>query len=56
LKGEQAIQKIKNAMDKAWEPNWHVIVGKNFGSKVTHEARRFVYFYVHDFAVMLYKA
>jgi dynein light chain LC8-type len=56
LKGEQAIQNIKNAMDETWEPNWHVIVGKNFGSKVTHEARRLVYFYVYDLAVLMYKA
>lgn len=51
-----AIQRIKEHMDEKWSPSWHVICGRNFGSLVTHEAKRFVYFYVEDKAVMIYKA
>ncbi|KAL7523701.1 hypothetical protein ACHAXR_000295 [Thalassiosira sp. AJA248-18] len=51
-----AIQKIKEHMDETWSPSWHVVVGRSFGSLVTHEANRFVYFYVEDVAVMIYKA
>lgn len=28
--------KIKRDMDKKFNPTWHVVVGKNFGSFVTH--------------------
>ena len=35
---------------------WHVVVGKHFGSFVTHETRGFLYFYVYDKAVMIFKA
>ena len=49
---------------QAWNPNWHVVIGKNFGSFVTHETRCFLYFYVGGMndvsvdskAVMMYKA
>ena len=47
-----------------WTPNWHVVIGKNFGSFVTHETRCFLYFYTSGLgdvsadpkAVMMYKA
>ena len=50
------IQEIKDHMDKTWKPNWHVVYGRSFGSRVTHEANRFIYFYVEDKAIMIYKA
>ena len=27
-------------------PTWHCIVGRNFGSYVTHETKHFIYFYL----------
>jgi dynein light chain LC8-type len=45
---QQIIQQIKEHMDENWEPTWHVVSGRNFGSLVTHQAARFVYFYVND--------
>ena len=27
---------IKKEFDQRWQPTWHVVVGKNFGSYVTH--------------------
>ena len=37
---------VKKEFDKKNHPTWHVIVGKNFGSYVTHETKRFIYFYI----------
>ena len=37
-------------------PNWHVVIGKNFGSYAIHETRCFIYFYYNDKACMMYKA
>lgn len=46
---------IKKEFDKKYEPVWHCIVGKSFGSYVTHENNRFIYFYVNQNAVLLFK-
>mmetsp|Transcript_21375 Transcript_21375/g.42695 ORF Transcript_21375/g.42695 Transcript_21375/m.42695 type:complete len:111 (+) Transcript_21375:40-372(+) len=62
--GQEVVAYLKRYMDKAWTPNWHVVIGKNFGSFVTHETRCFLYFYtsgmndvsVDSKAVMMYKA
>ena len=35
---------------------WHVTIGKNFGCHAVHEKQRFVYFYIGQFAFLLYKA
>lgn len=37
---------IKKEMDNTYSPAWHVIVGKNFGSFVTHETKHLIYFYM----------
>ena len=34
----------------------HCIVGRNFGSYVTHESKHFVYFYIGQIAVLLFKS
>lgn len=54
--GLQAAEKVKSEFDERWTPNWHVIIGRNFGSFVTHETGCFVYFYLGDKAIMIYKA
>merc|ERR1712203_925086 len=45
---------IKKEMDKKHNPTWHVIVGRNFGSYVTHETKHFVYLYIGQMAVLLF--
>ena len=35
--GLAAAEKIKRHFDERWNPSWHVIIGRNFGSFVTHE-------------------
>ncbi|CAK0865662.1 unnamed protein product [Prorocentrum cordatum] len=37
---------IKKEFDKKYNPTWHAIVGRNFGSYVTHETKHFIYFYL----------
>merc|ERR1711892_382488 len=47
---------IKKEFDKKYSPTWHCIVGRNFGSYVTHETKHFAYFYVGQMAVLLFKS
>ncbi|EAN33478.1 Dynein light chain 1 [Theileria parva strain Muguga] len=46
---------IKKEFDKTYEPTWHCIVGKNFGSYVTHEKQCFIYFYLGKMAILIFK-
>lgn len=54
--GLKIAEQVKKELDARWSPNWHVIIGRNFGSFVTHETRTFLFFYLGDKAVMIYKA
>jgi dynein light chain LC8-type len=47
---------IKKEFDRKHNPTWHCIVGRNFGSYVTHETKHFIYFYVGQMAVLLFKS
>ncbi|CCW70526.1 unnamed protein product [Phytomonas sp. Hart1] len=47
---------IKKEIDKKYQPTWHCVVGRNFGSYVTHEANCFIYFYIKQTAILLFKA
>ncbi|EEB06619.2 dynein light chain Dlc2 [Schizosaccharomyces japonicus yFS275] len=47
---------IKREFDKRYSPTWHCIVGRNFGSFVTHESRHFIYFYLGNIAFLLFKS
>ncbi|KAH8081338.1 dynein light chain type 1-domain-containing protein [Cristinia sonorae] len=47
---------IKKEFDKRFGPTWHVVVGKNFGSYVTHETKHFIYFYVGSLALLIWKS
>merc|ERR1712233_26680 len=40
---------IKKEFDKKYNPTWHCIVGRNFGSYVTR-TRHFIYFYLGQVA------
>ena len=39
---------IKKEFDKKYNPTWHCVVGRNFGSYVTHETKHFIYFYLGE--------
>merc|ERR1712098_322134 len=46
---------IKKTFDERKGPTWHCIVGRNFGSFVTHETKHFIYFYLGHCAILLFK-
>eukprot|EP00753_Platysulcus_tardus_P001063 PLAT11015.1.p1 GENE.PLAT11015.1~~PLAT11015.1.p1 ORF type:complete len:119 (-),score=34.12 PLAT11015.1:167-475(-) len=54
--GLQVTTEVKKAFDAKWGPSWHCIIGRHFGSFVTHESRNFLFFYLSDKAVLLFKA
>jgi dynein light chain LC8-type len=54
--GLDCAEKIKTEFDSRWSPHWHCVIGRNFGSFVTHETKNFIFFYLGDKAVMLFKA
>lgn len=47
---------LKKEMDHLYGPTWHVIVGKSFGSYVTHEHGFFCYFYIGELAFLVFKS
>lgn len=47
---------IKKEFDRKHNPTWHCIVGRNFGSYVTHETKHFIYFYLGQIAILLFKS
>ncbi|KAF8820593.1 dynein light chain 8 family E protein [Cardiosporidium cionae] len=47
---------IKKQFDLKHSPTWHCVVGRNFGSYVTHESKHFIYFYLGHVAVLLFKS
>ncbi len=47
---------IKKSFDANYLGVWHCVVGRNFGSFVVHESRSFIYFYVGQIAVLLFKS
>lgn len=48
-------QHIKKEFDSRKGATWHCIVGRNFGSFVTHETKHFIYFYLGHCAILLFK-
>jgi dynein light chain LC8-type len=46
---------IKKQFDEKFQPTWHCVVGRNFGSYVTHEMKGFIYFYLGNVAILLFK-
>ncbi|VDD83821.1 unnamed protein product [Mesocestoides corti] len=47
---------LKKKFDKEYSPTWHCVVGRNFGSYVTHESKNFIYFYMGQVAILLFKS
>merc|ERR1711972_589157 len=54
--GQKVAEKLKKHFDENHGPYWHVTVGKNFGCHAVHERQRFIYFYIDQFAFLIYKA
>ena len=47
---------IKGVFEKKYSPYWHCICGRNFGAYVTHEAQNYIYFYIGQAAILLFKS
>ena len=47
---------IKKVFEERFQPSWHCIVGRNFGAHVTFEARNYIYFYIGQMGVLLFKS
>ncbi|CDS41729.1 dynein light chain [Echinococcus multilocularis] len=47
---------IKKEFDSTYGPIWHCVVGRQFGSYLTHEARHFIFFYMNQMAILIFKA
>eukprot|EP01003_Olkasia_polycarbonata_P002090 NODE_1442_length_540_cov_66.429735_g1365_i0.p1 GENE.NODE_1442_length_540_cov_66.429735_g1365_i0~~NODE_1442_length_540_cov_66.429735_g1365_i0.p1 ORF type:complete len:92 (+),score=15.14 NODE_1442_length_540_cov_66.429735_g1365_i0:71-346(+) len=47
---------IKKEFDRKYGATWHCIVGRNFGSYVTHESKNFIYFQYQQCAILLFKS
>eukprot|EP00659_Diplonema_papillatum_P018705 gene18705-28871_t len=43
-------------MERKHHGVWHCAVGRNFGSFVTHETKSYIYFYHHQWAILLWKS
>ena len=46
---------VKKFFDNKYSPNWHCVVGKSFHSQVSYQTKHFIFFYVKQIAVLLYK-
>lgn len=47
---------IKKEFDRKFGPTWHCVCGRNFGSYISHESHKFIYFYQNQIAILLYKS
>ncbi|KAG5186792.1 Dnl2 protein-like protein [Tribonema minus] len=45
---------IKTNFERIYPSVWHCFVGRNFGSFVTHEQSKFIYFYIGQMGVCLF--
>eukprot|EP00325_Prymnesiales_sp_UTEX-LB-985_P000603 CAMPEP_0174697030 /NCGR_PEP_ID=MMETSP1094-20130205/3004_1 /TAXON_ID=156173 /ORGANISM="Chrysochromulina brevifilum, Strain UTEX LB 985" /LENGTH=88 /DNA_ID=CAMNT_0015893923 /DNA_START=75 /DNA_END=341 /DNA_ORIENTATION=+ len=52
---KEVAQAVRNAFVKSYNGVWHCMVGTNFGAFSTYEESHFVYFYVGQTAVLLFK-
>lgn len=49
-------EEIKREFDHKYKKTWHCIVGKNFGSFVTHESKTFIFFEIAGVSILLFKS
>lgn len=47
---------IKKDFDIKFLPAWHAVVGRNFGSYITHEIKTFIHFYLGQVSIILWKS
>ena len=56
LQDKEIAIRLKSALEADYKGSvWHVIVGRNFGSCVTYEAKHYIYFYVGQKGFLIFK-
>lgn len=55
IKEDEVAMEIKAYFDKTYLPNWHCVIGKNFYSSFSHEAKCYIFLYIGQIAVLIYK-
>lgn len=48
-------EEMKRFFDKKYSPNWHCVVGKHFASYVSYTSKHYIFFYIGQLAILLYK-
>lgn len=48
--------KIRERFESQYKSIWHCIVGRNFSGYVTYETKYYIYFYIGQTAIMLFKS
>ncbi|OQS01714.1 hypothetical protein ACHHYP_00325 [Achlya hypogyna] len=51
----EVAQQIKKEIEETADGSWHVIVGKSFGSFVTHEVKKMVYFFLGQIGFLIFQ-
>ncbi|CAH8828102.1 unnamed protein product [Trichobilharzia szidati] len=46
---------MKKEFDRKYSPTWHCVVGTNFGTYISHEEKHFIYFFLDNHAVVLFR-
>ena len=46
---------IKRYFDHTYEPAWNCVVGKNFGSFVSHKPTKHIFFYIGEKGIMIFQ-
>ena len=46
---------IKNTFDELFEPDWQIVIGKDFSAAFSFEIENFVFFQIEDIYFLLYK-
>ena len=54
--GLEIAMRLKRIMDEMYEPYWHVICGRNFGSNAVHESNRFIFLTLDRASFLVYKS
>ena len=52
---KEIAEDIKKFFDQKYSPNWHCVVGKHFASYVTYTSKHYIFFYIGQMAILLYK-
>ncbi len=53
--GDNALLAIKEYLDTKYLPQWTVAAGRHFGTKVVHDSKHYISFYLGDYLVVLFR-